>query len=100
MGLPLSVSVSFVLLFVVYGTFMDTAGAGNFWLDLSLATMGRTSASAGRGAIITTALLGGPQASGVGHHDFRHSHHVAHFAEGRLLAQHGCRPDRSRASAP
>ena len=64
-GVPLSVSVSFVLLFVVYGTFMDTAGAGNFWLDLSLATMGRTSASAGRGALITTALLGGPQASGV-----------------------------------
>jgi len=27
--------------------------------------MGRTSASAGRGALITTALLGGPQASGV-----------------------------------
>jgi TRAP transporter 4TM/12TM fusion protein len=64
-GVPLSVSVSFVLLFVVYGTFMDAAGAGNFWLDLSLATMGRTSASAGRGALITTALLGGPQASGV-----------------------------------
>jgi TRAP transporter 4TM/12TM fusion protein len=64
-GVPLSVSVSFVLLFVVYGTFMDAAGAGNFWLDLSLATMGRSSASAGRGAIITTALLGGPQASGV-----------------------------------
>jgi TRAP transporter 4TM/12TM fusion protein len=64
-GVPLSVSVSFVLLFVVYGTFMDVAGAGNFWLDLSLATMGRTCASAGRGALITTALLGGPQASGV-----------------------------------
>ncbi len=64
-GVPISVSVSFVLLFVVYGTFMDVAGAGDFWLDLSLATMGRTSASAGRGALITTALLGGPQASGV-----------------------------------
>ncbi|MGE5310493.1 MAG: TRAP transporter permease [Nitrospirota bacterium] len=64
-GVPLSVSVSFVILFVVYGTFMDAAGAGNFWLDLSLATMGRTFASAGRGALITTALLGGPQASGV-----------------------------------
>jgi TRAP transporter 4TM/12TM fusion protein len=64
-GVPLSVSVSFVILFVVYGTFMDAAGAGNFWLDLSLATMGRSSASAGRGALITTALLGGPQASGV-----------------------------------
>ncbi len=65
LGVPISVSASFVLLFVVYGTFMDVAGAGGFWLDLSLATMGRTSASAGRGALITTALLGGPQASGV-----------------------------------
>ena len=64
-GVPLSVSVSFVMLFVVYGTFMDVAGAGTFWLEMSLAVMGRTSASAGRGAVITTALLGGPQGSGV-----------------------------------
>ena len=65
LGVPISVSVSFVMLFVVYGVFMDAAGAGQFWLDLSLATMGRKSSSAGRGAVITTALLGGPQASGV-----------------------------------
>jgi TRAP transporter 4TM/12TM fusion protein len=64
-GVPLSVSVSFVTLFVVYGTFMDAAGAGNLWLELSLAIMGRGPASAGRGAVITTALLGGPQGSGV-----------------------------------
>ncbi len=64
-GVPLSVSASFVMLFVVYGTFMDVAGAGGFWLDLSLATMGRKSESAGRGAVITSALLGGPQGSGV-----------------------------------
>jgi TRAP transporter 4TM/12TM fusion protein len=64
-GIPLSVSASFVMLFVVYGTFMDVAGAGGFWLDLSLATMGRKPASAGRGVVVTTALLGGPQGSGV-----------------------------------
>ncbi len=64
-GVPLSVSASFVTLFVVYGTFMDAAGAGKFWLELSLAVMGRGPASAGRGAVITTALLGGPQGSGV-----------------------------------
>ena len=64
-GVPLAVSVSFVTLFVVYGTFMDVAGAGTFWLELSLAVMGRKSSSAGRGALITTALLGGPQGSGV-----------------------------------
>ncbi len=64
-GVPLSVSVSFVMLFVVYGVMMDAAGAGRFWLELALAVMGRGPASAGRGAVITTALLGGPQASGV-----------------------------------
>jgi TRAP transporter 4TM/12TM fusion protein len=64
-GVPLSVSVSFVTLFVVYGTFMDAAGAGSLWLELSLAIMGRGPASAGRGAVLTTALLGGPQGSGV-----------------------------------
>lgn len=64
-GVPLSVSVSFVILFVVFGTFMDVAGAGKFWLELSLAVMGRGPASAGRGAVVTSALLGGPQASGV-----------------------------------
>ncbi len=64
-GVPISVSVSFVMLFVVYGVFMDAAGAGKFWLELSMAVMGRKSSSAGRGAVITTALLGGPQASGV-----------------------------------
>ena len=64
-GVAIAVSASFVMLFVVYGTFMDVAGAGGFWLDLSLATMGRHAASAGRGALITTALLGGPQGSGV-----------------------------------
>jgi TRAP transporter 4TM/12TM fusion protein len=64
-GVPLSVSASFVTLFVVYGTFMDAAGAGTFWLELSLAIMGRGPASAGRGAVLTTALLGGPQGSGV-----------------------------------
>jgi TRAP transporter 4TM/12TM fusion protein len=62
---PLSVSVSLCAPLCGVRTFMDAARPGNFWLDLSLATMGRTSASAGRGALITTALLGGPQASGV-----------------------------------
>jgi TRAP transporter 4TM/12TM fusion protein len=64
-GVPISVSVSFVMLFVVYGVLMDAAGAGNFWLELALAVMGRKSSSAGRGAVVTTALLGGPQGSGV-----------------------------------
>jgi TRAP transporter 4TM/12TM fusion protein len=64
-GVPLAVSVSFVTLFVVYGALMDAAGAGTFWLELSLAVMGRGPASAGRGAVLTTALLGGPQGSGV-----------------------------------
>jgi TRAP transporter 4TM/12TM fusion protein len=65
LGVPLEVSVAFVALFVTYGVFMDAAGAEKFWLELALAVMGRKHSSAGRGAIIVTALLGGPQGSGV-----------------------------------
>jgi TRAP transporter 4TM/12TM fusion protein len=64
-GVPLEVSVAFVALFVTYGVFMDAAGAEKFWLELALAVMGSKHSSAGRGAIIVTALLGGPQGSGV-----------------------------------
>ena len=79
-GVPLSVSVSFVTLFVVYGTFMDVAGAGTFWLELSLAVMGRKSSSAGRGALITTALLGRPAGQRGRDHDVGHAGDVAHPA--------------------
>ncbi|MEN6487062.1 MAG: TRAP transporter fused permease subunit [Syntrophobacteraceae bacterium] len=65
LGVPLEVSVCFVALFVAYGVFMDAAGAEKFWLELALAVMGRKHSSAGRGAILTTAFLGGPQGSGV-----------------------------------
>jgi TRAP transporter 4TM/12TM fusion protein len=65
LGVPLEVSVCFVALFVAYGVFMDAAGAEKFWLELALAVMGRKHSSAGKGAILVTALLGGPQGSGV-----------------------------------
>ncbi|PNV77088.1 MAG: C4-dicarboxylate ABC transporter permease, partial [Thermoproteota archaeon] len=52
-------------LFVLYGALMDAAGAGSFWIDLTTSLMGRKSSSAGRGAVLATALLGGPQGSGV-----------------------------------
>ena len=57
-------AVIFALGFLVH-PLAKKAGRWAWWLDLSLATMGRTAASAGHGALITTALLGGPQASGV-----------------------------------
>jgi len=64
-GVPLGVAASYVSLFVVYGALMDAAGAGSFWIDLTTSLMGRKSSSAGRGAVLATALLGGPQGSGV-----------------------------------
>ena len=64
-GVPLGVAASYVSLFVVYGALMDAAGAGSFWIDLTTSLMGRKSSSAGRGAVLATVLLGGPQGSGV-----------------------------------
>jgi TRAP transporter 4TM/12TM fusion protein len=64
-GVSLGVAASYVSLFVLYGALMDAAGAGSFWIDLTTSLMGRKSSSAGRGAVLATALLGGPQGSGV-----------------------------------
>ena len=64
-GVPLGVAASYVSLFVVYGALMDAAGAGKFWIDLTTSLMGKKSSSAGRGTVLATALLGGPQGSGV-----------------------------------
>ena len=64
-GVPLAVAASYVSLFVLYGALMDAAGAGSFWIDLTTSLMGKKSSSAGRGAVLATALLGGPQGSGV-----------------------------------
>jgi len=64
-GTAVDVSSSLIILFTIYGAFLQQSGAGKFFLDFSFAAMGGTHAGAGRTVVLSSFLLGGPSGSGV-----------------------------------
>ena len=57
-GIPIDVSVSYVFLFVLFGAFMDRAGAGRFFLDLSFGLVGRYRGGPAKAAIMASGMTG------------------------------------------
>ena len=57
-GIPLSVSVSFVFLFVLFGALLDKAGAGRYFLALSFAMVGRFTGGPAKAAILASGMTG------------------------------------------
>ncbi len=57
-GIPLGVSSRFILLFIIFGAFLDKAGAGIFFRDLSLALTGRYVGGPGKSAILFSGFIG------------------------------------------
>ena len=64
-GIPIDVSSTFIILFTIWGAFLEFSGAGKFFIDFSFAAMGGKSTSAGRTVTLASFLLGGPSGSGV-----------------------------------
>jgi TRAP-type uncharacterized transport system fused permease subunit len=64
-GTAVDVSSSLIILFTIYGAFLQHSGAGKFFLDFSFAAMGGKHAGAGRTVVLSSFLLGGPSGSGV-----------------------------------
>jgi TRAP transporter 4TM/12TM fusion protein len=64
-GIPVDVSSSLIILFTIYGAFLQHSGAGKFFIDFSLRLMGNKSNAAGRTVVLSSFLLGGPSGSGV-----------------------------------
>ena len=64
-GIPVDVSSSLIVLFCIYGAFLQHSGAGKFFIDFSLALMGNKPNAAGRTVVLSSFLLGGPSGSGV-----------------------------------
>ncbi|MFZ9666465.1 MAG: TRAP transporter permease, partial [Limnohabitans sp.] len=54
-----------IILFTIFGAFLQYSGAGKFYIDFSFAAMGGKSSSAGRTVVLSSFLLGGPSGSGV-----------------------------------
>jgi len=57
-GIPLGVSSRFILLFIIFGAFLDRCGAGIFFRDLSLALTGRYVGGPAKSAVLFSAFIG------------------------------------------
>src|ERR1043166_2139486 len=64
-GVAVDVSATLIILFTIYGAFLQQSGAGKFFIDFSLALMGGKPNGAGRTVVLSSFLLGGPSGSGV-----------------------------------
>jgi TRAP transporter 4TM/12TM fusion protein len=64
-GTAVDVSATLIILFTIYGAFLQYSGAGKFFLDFSFALLGGKPTSAGRATVLASFLLGGPSGSGV-----------------------------------
>lgn len=57
-GIPLGVSATFVFLFVLLGAFLQQTGAGRFFIDLSIALVGRMTGGPAKAAVVASSLFG------------------------------------------
>ncbi len=64
-GVAVDVSATLIILFTIYGAFLQFSGAGKFFLDFSFAVMGGKPTGAGRTIVLASFLMGGPSGSGV-----------------------------------
>jgi TRAP transporter 4TM/12TM fusion protein len=66
-GVPLDVAASYIILFSIYGAILGASGAGKFFLEWSMAAVGKSGGGAGPGRAVTVAglLLGTVSGSGV-----------------------------------
>jgi TRAP transporter 4TM/12TM fusion protein len=64
-GVAVDVSSTLIILFTIFGAFLQFSGAGKFFIDFSFAAMGGKPTSAGRAVVMGSFLLGGPSGSGV-----------------------------------
>lgn len=64
-GTALDVSATLIILFTIFGAFLQYTGAGKFFIDFSFSAMGGKSSGVGRTIVLSSFLLGGPSGSGV-----------------------------------
>ena len=57
-GIPIGVSVDFIFLFVLFGSLLETAGGGKYFLDLAFAMVGKMRGGPAKAAILGSGMTG------------------------------------------
>ena len=64
-GIPLSVSASYVLIFVLFGAFMERTGTGQLFMDFAMSLTGHTAGGPGKVSVVSSSLFGTISGSAV-----------------------------------
>lgn len=64
-GIPLGVSATYVILFVIFGAFLERSGGGQFFMELAAATTGKSRGGPGKIAVVSSSLFGTISGSAV-----------------------------------
>jgi TRAP transporter 4TM/12TM fusion protein len=65
LGMIANIFASYILIFVVFGSFMEVSGAGKVFVDLAYAITGKRTGGPGLASVITSALFGTVSGSSV-----------------------------------
>ena len=57
-GLPIGISSTFVVLYVIFGAFLSNTGAGKLFVDLAFAIAGKRRGGPAKVAVVSSALMG------------------------------------------
>ena len=66
MGTPVQVCSKFIIVFIIFGAFLERTGISNFFIDLANSLVGRFSGGPAKVAVISSALCGMVSGSSVG----------------------------------
>ena len=64
-GVPLTVAGTYVILFIVFGTFLERSGAGQFFMNFANAIAGGSRGGPGKVAVVSSSLFGTISGSAV-----------------------------------
>jgi len=64
-GIPLSVSAGYVLIFVLFGSFMERTGTGQLFMDFAMSLTGHTAGGPGKVSVVSSSLFGTISGSAV-----------------------------------
>ncbi len=64
-GLPIGVAATFVFVFILFGSFLERTGGGDFFIDLAYALTGRMTGGPAKTAILASGFMGSVSGSAV-----------------------------------
>ncbi|MEW6333914.1 MAG: TRAP transporter permease [Thermodesulfobacteriota bacterium] len=57
-GLPIAISASYVVLFILFGSFLQASGGGKFFTDIAFGLVGRSIGGPAKAAVVSSSLMG------------------------------------------